>query len=319
MMYLIILLLTPLVVFGQQISNTDYEGAICAGNWKALAESKTDTPVGHFCKAIANGVICEWRIMDKERSQVGRDDTSVIKFCKDILDRNQTNAYVHFVAATLYIGQNETQKAIEEYKRCIALAPNFAGCYYQLGAYYGHKGNWQEQLAWMDKAVKVDPQYSAAYIGRGSSYKETGRLDLAIEQFKKAVEILEGNKVSAGEQMGRAAYNWGWVLVNRPSPDNDQAIIVLTKAINADPLRLEAYNELGIAYKRKGNFSQAIKAYKEGIHRGDTSAMIYFNLGVSEYRNGNSQGAKQALEKAISLDPSGSTGSTARQWLGNIR
>jgi len=95
--------------------------------------------------------------------------------------------------------------------------------------------------------------------------------------------------------------------------------VVLTRAIKADPLRVEAYNELGIAYKRKGLFSDAIAAYKDGIKHGDNTATIYFNLGVSEYRSGNSANAKSAFERAIALDPGGSTGGTARQWLSRIR
>lgn len=308
-----------LSAWGQGASDKEIEAAICAGNWKELAAITTDTAVGHTFKAIANGVIWEWRIMDEERSKVRGDRASIDKFCKDILQRNPANGFVRFAVATHLIGTDDAARAIEEYKKAMELAPTFAASYYQLGAYYGLKRNWTEQMAWMDKAIKIDPRYSPAYVGRGMAYKETGRLDLAAEQFKKAVEVLEENKITSGEQLGRAAYNWGWILVNRPSPDNDQAITILTKAIKADPLRFEAYNELGIAYKRKGQFPDAIKTFKEGINKGDTTSIIYFNLGVSEYRNGNNQGAQAAFKKAISLDPNGSTGSTARQWLGRIQ
>jgi tetratricopeptide (TPR) repeat protein len=110
----------------------------------------------------------------------------------------------------------------------------------------------------------------------------------------------------------------GWILVNQQSPDNDQAIKLLKESIKADPDRFEAYNELGIAYKRKHMYEDAIKTYKEGIKRGDTSAMIYFNLGVSEYRNGNSSDAKTSFKKAISLDSKGKVGRIAKQWLNQI-
>ena len=170
----------------------------------------------------------------------------------------------------------------------------------------------------LTKALLADPDFSPVFMAQGVAYKESQRFDLAIEQFEKAVEALKRKNISSGEQMGRVYYNWGWILVNQHAPDNDQAIVVLGKSIKADPFRFEAYNELGITYKRKGMYSDAVKTYKEGINRGDNSAMIFFNLGVSEYRSGNAGDARESFKKAISLDSHGQVGRMARQWLNQI-
>ena len=299
------------------MTTNELAAAVGEGRWTELAATTPTTTVGFFCKGIANGVIGEWRVMEEVNRKVKTGDAEVDAFCDDLVAASPKNAFAHFVNATRY--NDDSEKAIKEYTKTVELAPDFAPAYYQIGVLSGKKGNYAEQSAWMDRAIKADPQYAPAYVARGHSYKETGRLAAAIDEFKKAVQVLESNKIRSGDQLGRALYNWGWILVNQPSPDNDQAIVVLTRAIKADPLRVEAYNELGIAYKRKGLFSDAIAAYKDGIKHGDNTATIYFNLGVSEYRSGNSANAKSAFERAIALDPGGSTGGTARQWLSRIR
>jgi Flp pilus assembly protein TadD len=173
-------------------------------------------------------------------------------------------------------------------------------------------------MTWIDKAIAAAPGEYTVYVAKGVAYAESGRRDLAMDFFKKAVGLLEAAKVSKGQPMGRAYYNLGWMYINQASPDNDSGIAMMQKAIAADPYTLEAYNELGIAYKRKGRFADAIATYKDGISKGAGDAELYFNLGVAEYRNGNRTGAKTAFEKAITLDPNGQMGSQARQWLGRM-
>jgi superkiller protein 3 len=307
------------VVAGQDNSEKELGSAITSGNWKQLASIEAKGPIGHFCKAVANGVIAEWRIMAQE-AQKAKGNTSLIDtFCQDLLSQNMNNAYAHFIVATNLDDKGDTEKAIGEYKRAIELDPKFAVPYYQIGVHLGQMGKHTEKLAWLDKALTADPNYFPAYEAKGSAYKDMGRLDSAIAHFKTAVEKLEATNLTTGELMGRACYNWGWILVNQPSPDNDQGIAILTKAIKADPRQLSAYNELGIAYKRKGQFANAIRVYRDGISKGENTAMIYFNLGVAEYRNGNSSAAKTAFEKSVTLDPNGQTGSMARQWMGRIQ
>lgn len=301
---------------GKAMSNTELAAAVCAGRWEEIARSGTDTEEGHFCRAIAHGLLWEWGAMDIESEKVPAGSSAVAAFCEGMLAAHPTNAFARFANAARLNRQPE--KAIAEYRKAAELAPNFAAPCYQIGVILGTQRRHREALASLDAAIQADPGFAPAYVARGNNHKDGGRLAAAVGEYKKAVEILESRKIESGDQLGRALYNWGWVLINQPSPDNDEGIKILTRAIRADPKRLEAYNELGIAYKRKNRFADAIAAYQEGIKLGDNSAMIWFNLGVSEYRNGNSAGARSAFRKASELDPNGSTGATARQWLGRV-
>ena len=303
---------------GQERGMPELEAAIVRGDWAALASNSVDGAVGHFCKAVANGVLTEWRAMEEEFKMANKDAPRVGEFCQDILKRNPENGYVHFFAGTFYNDKGDARQAIDEYKKSAELEPMFAAAYYAVGMLLSEQGRHGEKETWLDKALSADPDFSPAYMAKGVAYKEAQDFNLAVEQFEKAAEALKRRNITSGEQMGRVYFNWGWTLVNQPSPDNERAIRVLEEAIQADPLRFEAYNELGIVYKRKGLFSDAVETYKEGIRKGDNSAMIYFNLGVAEYRGGNAEDARASLEKAVALDAYGQVGSMARQWLNQI-
>jgi tetratricopeptide (TPR) repeat protein len=316
-----ILLLVPCGrASGQSVTPDELEAAIVAGNWQLLARNQNESGIGHFCRAVGSGVLMEWRIMEAEGKKTISSDPTINQFCQRILEHNPNNAFVRFVVATRYLDTGDAVKAMAEYEKSAELNPRFAAVpMYQIGTWHGRRGNRAEQIKWTDKSIAADPTYAPAYVAKGTLLKDQDRFDDATAMLKQATEILASKKITSGEQLGRAYYNWGWILINRPTPDNDQGILVLSSAIKADPLRLEAYNELGIAYKRKNMFAEAIATYKEGIAKGDNSATIYFNLGVSEYRSGHTKEAVAAFEKASSLEPNGQMGTMARQWLTRVR
>jgi len=296
------------------------KAAVIAGEWKSLAENTQEDAIGHFTKAVANGVIGNYKLMSDEFDKSKSDKSAINTFCDELLNHNPKNGYVTFLDGVRLYDLGETVKGISSYKKSIDLDPKFAAPYVQIGLHYGQKekDNSQEIL-WLNKAIAADQTYYPAYYALGAAYNEMGKQSLAIEQFKKTLELLEAAKISKGQPFGDASYNLGWMFLNQSPPDNDKGIDLMEKAIAADPNRLEAYTELGIAYKRKGQFSKSVQTYKNGISKGADSAKIYFNLGVSEYRNGNTQGAKTAFQKAISLDPGGQIGNLAKQWLGQVQ
>lgn len=296
------------------------EAAIIAGDWRSLAESTPGDAIGHFAKAAANGVMGNYRIMSDEFDQSKSGGAEIDEFCAELLKRAGNNGYAHFVAGIRLYEKGETERALSEYKAAIKLNPQFSAPYLEIGKHYGQKlHNHSEEMAWIDRAVAADPSYPPAYATKGSAYNDVGRRDLAIPEFKKAIALLEAAKISKGQSIAWSYYNLGLMLLTQSPPDTEGGMALMKKAIAADPFTLQAYTELGIAYKRRGQFAEAVETYKNAIRRGANGATLYFNLGVAEYRSGDSAGAKAAFEKAVALDPGGQAGSQARQWLGQIQ
>lgn len=296
------------------------ESEVIAGNWNQLAELTPENAVGHFVKAAANGILGNYRFMYDEFKRSRGGEASIEQFCQKLVQQAPKNGHVHFVDGIRLYDKGETEKALALYKKATALSPKFASPYVQIALHYGQKmHNSTEQMSWLDKALAADPDYVPAYVAKGKALLDSGKQEAGISLFKKAVALLEAAKVTQGQPMGQAYYNLGWVCINQSPPDNDKGIELMRKAIAADPLTLEAYNELGIALKRKGKFAEAAETYKNGINKGANDAMIYFNLGVAEQKNGNSSDAKVAFSKAVSLDPGGNAGNLAQQWLKQIQ
>lgn len=103
-----------------------------------------------------------------------------------------------------------------------------------------------EAIVDFNKAIKIDPNYAEAYMGRGGAYFFKKDFNQAIGDYSKAIEI----DPSASNYFNRGSvYDF--------KDDLDQAIIDYTKAIEIDPSDEEAYINRCFAYFRKNNYDKA--------------------------------------------------------------
>ena len=82
-------------------------------------------------------------------------------------------------------------------------------------------------------------------------------------------------------------------------------VIALLEPHKRDPKNDSAlfFNELGIAYRNKGKFSEAIQAYREAHARDPENPVILVNLGFVYYLKKEYPQAAEQYEKAINLAP----------------
>ena len=57
----------------------------------------------------------------------------------------------------MYNDKGELETAITHYKKAIAINPEYADAYYNLGVVYGRKGDAYMKNYYLEKAYKLDP------------------------------------------------------------------------------------------------------------------------------------------------------------------
>jgi len=83
----------------------------------------------------------------------------------------------------------------------------------------------------------------------------------------------------------------------------DQAIVEYKKAIEIYPDYPEAYDQMGLAYFRKGDLENAAINYEMAIKTNPGKATAYSNLGGVYFNTQRYQKAMEVYEKAVQLDP----------------
>ncbi|HUO57446.1 MAG TPA: tetratricopeptide repeat protein [bacterium] len=150
--------------------------------------------------------------------------------------------------AYIYFQEGRWDKAIEEYKKLLALDPEDINTHNMLGDVYVKKGSPREAY---EEYIKV----SADFSSRGQSdkaaivNKKIAALDsatLPAEAQKKQSLIKQGLKAELAMESGNV----------------DEAIAALSEVAKLDSENLAAYAKLGELFEKKGETAQAVQQYQ---------------------------------------------------------
>ena len=93
----------------------------------------------------------------------------------------------------------EFEEAIADCHRAIDLDPEFGNPYNDIGAYYLELGLPEDAIPWLRMALKAKryESYCFPYFNLGRVYEGMGQLELALEQYRKALDENAGYSAAA--------------------------------------------------------------------------------------------------------------------------
>jgi tetratricopeptide (TPR) repeat protein len=130
----------------------------------------------------------------------------------------------------IYKQQNQLDLAIDCYQRAIAINPNYAEAFYNLGLALTMQGNWAEAIANHQKAIAINNSFVQAHVCIGILKRFQGDLDAAIASQRWAIN-LKPDYAEAHQNLGIALlqagdyehgfreYAWRWQTEAMRLPD----------------------------------------------------------------------------------------------------
>jgi tetratricopeptide (TPR) repeat protein len=137
------------------------------------------------------------------------------------IDDKQEAIWAGLGDANYGLGQTQTgddrtksfDAAIDAYKKVLAINPNEAAIYNQMGNIYGAEKKMPEATEALTKAAQLDPQMAAkAYYNMGANLVNGGNADQAADFFKRAID--------ADPNYADAHYQYGVCLMGKAQVDN---------------------------------------------------------------------------------------------------
>jgi Tfp pilus assembly protein PilF len=122
---------------------------------------------------------------------------------KQSLAAHQT-AEAHTFLGWTYSFMGRLDDAIEECHRAIAADPTFGNPYNDIGAYLIEKGQFDEAIPWLERAMKASRYESPAFphLNLGRVYERKGDWDRAVACYKQAL-ALNPDYTLARRSLGR--------------------------------------------------------------------------------------------------------------------
>jgi tetratricopeptide (TPR) repeat protein len=127
----------------------------------------------------------------------------------------------------------------------------------KVGLRFTHQGKTQEAMQEFQQALVLAPALADAHLALGYAYLDLNDIAGAQKEFE---QVLKVHPASPGARVGIGITRVRRGLV-------DEGIKLLEEAVGINPDPVQGYYELGVAYEKKGDLTQALHAYKWAVRK----------------------------------------------------
>jgi tetratricopeptide (TPR) repeat protein len=237
-------------------------------------------------------------------------------------------------------------EAIRFLTAAVALRPNSAGAYVNLGLALKNKGRVADAVAAYRRAIKLKPDYGNAHYNLGQLLRDQGDLPGAAVAFCRTAELnpknaealhnlghilmvmgdvpqaadcfRRGLETGVPDHVIRAGLHRNLGIALQDLGDQEGAVDQFDRAVESNPKDAQAHYHLGLALEAREDFARAIACYRRAVDLDSKHAYAQWNLGTLLLQQGDLDAALTALRRGHELGSQRKNWPTAKAmwWIG---
>jgi tetratricopeptide (TPR) repeat protein/2-polyprenyl-3-methyl-5-hydroxy-6-metoxy-1,4-benzoquinol methylase len=192
-----------------------------------------------------------------------------------------------------YKALGQPDAAIKSYKKALAIKPDFAEAYSNLGVTLQELGQLEEAVKHYEQALSIKPDYAEAHSNLGNALQELGQLEEAVKRYEQALAI-KPDFAEAHSNLGVTLQELGQLEAAVKS--HEQALVI-------KPDYAEAHYNLGITLKELGQLEAAVKSHEQALAIKPDYSEAHYNLGIILKELGQLEAAVKSYEQALAIKP----------------
>lgn len=208
---------------------------------------------------------------------------------------NGKNAAAYVKLGDAYLKQNDGGKAMSSYEAAIRADNNYILGHLRKGQLSVRSRNYNEAQTAYSTAIQIDPNYAPAYRDLGELYYFVGKYDLALQNYKKYVEL-------AGKTPETRAVYASFLFLTK---DYKGTIEEAEEVLKKDPKNLTMKRLLAYSYFETGNYDKAQTAIQDYFSTAPADKLLssdYEYQGKILAKTDKNDQALVSLNKALEMD-----------------
>ena len=201
---------------------------------------------------------------------------------------NPTSAEAYYLLGTVLVRKGNAEDAINQLQRAVEIDISYFEAHFSLACQYVMTGKYQLAINHFTHALNSKPNDLRTIIQIGSAYHKVGELDKAASSFRDALSI--------NAELFEAHFNLGLVFVDGNEFENSLKHFQMAEKIRPDSAHV-SYG-IGCAHKGLGDIESARLFFEDAIKRDLTFEAAIFQLALLEKDAGNVQRAKELFSNA---------------------
>ncbi|RPI45131.1 MAG: tetratricopeptide repeat protein, partial [Bacteroidetes bacterium] len=205
---------------------------------------------------------------------------------------NAQSARQYFRAGEEFFGTQNYRDAIEQYSKAIDLDPDFDKAYIQRALCFTRLKDYEKAAADFVRAIVFNDKDAGLFYFAGQAYHLHGKDQMALTHLDRAIE-LKSNYLEAFQVRSEVYYQ-----LER----YQEALEDCKRCLKLKEDERGFYN-LAQVYEKLGMYPEAEMAYRNSIGKNRTVVGTHYALASMLHRQGNQQGALQAVQQVLQLEP----------------
>ncbi|EQB78863.1 tetratricopeptide repeat protein 6 [Camelus ferus] len=215
------------------------------------------------------------------------------------INMNKTSYIAFYNRALCYTKISELRMDFKQAalisKTSVSLCQATAMCYHR-------NKEFEEAVNFFTWALKIDPCFLDAYIGRGNSYMEYGHEEATRQAQKDFVKALHFNPVCTKARI-YLSYNLQLVLRHEIGDKYYSQMLNTHTVILQINTTAEFITNRGVIHEFMGQQQNAMRDYQAAISLNPTYSLAYFNAGNIYFHHRQFSQASDYFSKALKFDP----------------
>lgn len=224
--------------------------------------------------------------------KIGQKEQLIKYFEKELKSKPKNEDVLRWLGF-LNIDKNNLELGEKYYNDALAVNPNCARCYMNIGKIYSLKNDNKKALQFLDKAIVADSKDALIYAYRANLKEFINDKFGALFDYNKAIE-LEPKNYEFYIQRGIYNSNQGYFSI---------ALSDLTKAIELEPKNFNTYFNRSSLYYGKRMTKEALDDITKAIQLDSTQSILYNGRGAVYSVLGETEKSISDYNKAIKLNP----------------
>ena len=218
----------------------------------------------------------------------------VIALMSAAIDTNPNLAPPHRYRGMAHWYLGDCAGALPDIEEALSINPNYATAWADHGLLEVCLGDKEQGYQDYQKALSIDPSLSKVHVNMGVDYYKMGDYEKALEEYNLSIAIDPLRAVSwsgKSETLGK---------LGRFQECIDNA----TQGLEIHPEEYLLYSDRANCESDLKDHVAALKDFDIYIAHNQNDPEAWYNMGIAQYKSGDSQSAIDSYSKALDLNPS---------------
>jgi tetratricopeptide (TPR) repeat protein len=219
-----------------------------------------------------------------------------------ILGRVEDSALPRYLRAKIYNDQDELEKAAAGFQEAVALRPDFAEAWSELGQARKAQLDYDGALAAFERSVALDPENAVSQYRLGAEYLRRGKPHDAVAHLREAFRLNPRDQSTLNSLQLALRQDGQPEEARRIREELSKVLRGIDEESRSAFTALRLNNE-GAALEKSGDLRGALEKYREAVALDATHVGIRLNYGVALLRLGQWKEGLSELREALRRDP----------------